>query len=152
MSSESSSSSEQPQAKPEKPLFSSDPIEFIRIESELEDGQPHVFIVDKDAIVRYSKTIESLVNIQSEMSSMMPSSSGTTLSDDAETSSPGPVVAEYPLEFREIPQRAMENVMDFCYWKKRWANVVTERIPDFNRATEKNLALHVLVAANELRV
>lgn len=154
-SSSSSSSSEQPQTKTEKPLFTSDPIEYIKIESETnEQGQTHVFIVDKDALRRYAKIIDDLINIQTEMASLpqSSSSSGTSLCDDgAETSEPQIAIEKCSFEFREIPKRAIETICDFAMWKKRWANVVTERIPDFPLPSEKNHALHVLVASNELR-
>ena len=119
-----------------KPLFTTDPVEYIKLTSEEGENQ-HVFIIDKDAALRYSSTIKDLLGIAQDMKDL----------NDPSTSA-GP---EMNIEFREIPTRALEVCVKFFYWKKRWANVVTERIPEFPLPTDKNIALNTLVAANELR-
>ena len=112
-----------------KPLFSSDPIDYIKLTSE-EGPDQHIFIVDKDAAVRYSSTIKDLINISQEMEK-------GGLQDDQAASSSSAVADLHPIEFREIPMRALETCVKFFYWKKRWANVVTERIPDFPLPSEE---------------
>lgn len=169
-SSSSSSSSSSTEVKPsnEKPLFTSDPVEFVKITTDpSEDGGEHIFIFDKDAAKRYCNQIKDLLNIAVEMnnqfgdsssssssSSSAPScsSSETTLVDDDQpsTSEFTPSVEEHPIEFRMVPKQVMDVIIAFVYWKKRWANVVTERIPDFPLPEDKNLALQALVAANDL--
>lgn len=168
--SSSSSSSSSTEVKPSnaKPLFTSDPVEYVKVTTDpTEEEGSHIFIFDKDATKRYCNQIKDLLNIASEMnihlgdgssssSSSAPScsSSETTLVDDQPSESSSsvfkPVVEEHPIEFRMIPKQVMDVIIAFVYWKKRWAEVVTERIPDFPLPEDKNLALQALVAANDL--
>jgi hypothetical protein len=153
-SSSSSSSAEQNQninLNP-KPLFTDDHIQYIKIISgEGEDQQ--IFILDKDAAMRFSSTISDLFNIGDQMKEMgvqddpsFPSSSSSS------TSPPSSLIPHDAfLEFRELPGRALEICIKFFYWKKRWQNVVIERIPDFPLPADRNIGLHTLIAANELR-
>lgn len=147
-----------PTAPVGRPLFSSDPIEYIKLVSE----EGHIFIIDKDAAMRYSSTIKDNMSISDDMDKQSTNNKPTcssSLSDDGESSvssvvtnaGPTPISQLDPIEFREIPTKAMDKCCQFFYWKKRWANVVTERIPDFPTPTEKVLALNTLVASNELR-
>lgn len=167
-SSSSSSSPKQDTTKPVKPLFSSDPVEYIRIITEVEDGVAHEFIFDKDCAMRYSITIKEMYEMSQrmkEVDSICPSSSsssGTTLSDDSTLSSSAPesssshrvTIHKDPFKFTDTPMQCMEWIAYFMMWKKRWANTVNERIPDFELPPQEdhNLCLQILVANHDLQV
>jgi hypothetical protein len=116
-----------------RPLFSDANIDYLKIIAGEGEDQ-HVFIIDKDAAVKYSSTVRDMLSIGAELP--------TGTSDDSS-------IPE--LEFRDYPMKSIEVAIQFFYWKKRWANVVVERIPDFPLPTDKNVALNTLVVANELQ-
>ncbi len=98
------------------------PVEYFKVTAEEGDDQ-HIFIIDKDAAMRFSSTISDLMGIQDAMQ-------GHLLVDDppccsSSSSQQSSLIKNTDVvEFREIPTRALETCIKFFYWKKRWAHVV----------------------------
>lgn len=130
----------------EPQLFSLDPIKLIKVITvNNTDGSEHVFILNGTAAEKFCGAIRDLAAVELTEAS----TSGTSLSDD------GPNVATISnmpeFVFREIDMQTMSVIVPFWFWKERYCNVVTERIPDFSLPSDKSLALKVLVATNDLR-
>jgi hypothetical protein len=138
-----------------RPIFSLDPIQYVKLVSVNPDGSEHSHIVDRDAITSYSGLIRDLLNEtfgSEKLSDDTPATSSSTLSDDEVTAVTQTIGSIPMLEFREIDKETMIVLIIFAMWKKRYSKVNDERIPDFPVPQDKNLALKALIAANELRV
>ena len=137
-----------------RPIFSLDPIQYVKLISVNPDGSEHFHIVDGDAIKSYSGLIRDLLNetFGSEKLSDDAPATSSTLSDDAVTTVSQTISSIPMLEFREIDKETMIVLIIFAMWKKRYSKVNDERIPDFPVPQDKNLALKALIASNELRV
>lgn len=134
---------------PEKPLFTDEPIEYIKLQSNPEEaGGSHVFWIDKDAAMKFLPSVADLININEEMRNMSESSQpscSSSLSDDVVTQT-GPKVNENPLEFREASKKALEFVIFSIYHKKRYQNVVRTEIPKFRAPDDLLFCKHILVS------
>lgn len=97
-------------------------VEYIKLQSS--DG--HVFIVDQEAACA-SATIAALFSV--EIREM-------TLASDN------------PIHFKEVGTAILEKVCQYFYYKKKYSQVVTEKIPEFELPSEH--ALELLMAANFL--
>jgi hypothetical protein len=114
---------------PDKPLFSNEPISYLKLESE----EGHVFIVDLDAAVSFSDTIRSQLEIQRSISEFH------DLKKD-----------EIPILAFPFPTRALENFCKWLLYKKRWNNVVTEKIPNHPLPKDLNLLYWCLIMGQML--
>lgn len=132
-----------------RPIFSLDPIKYVKLISQNPDGSVHYHICDQDALTNYSGLVRDLLS-QSFGSENLTDDTPSSLSDDVATVSQTINSIPY-LEFREIDKETMIVIIMFALWKKRYSKVCDERIPDFPLPTDKNLALKSLIAANELR-
>lgn len=146
---------------PQGPIFSDEPIEYIKLESEPDHkGVSHTFWIDADAAKRFMATVADLMNINDDFKNDQPkspsqpsssSSSSSSLADDEDVHEfTGPKVAAHPLEFRETPKKALEYVILYAYWKKRWDNVVNQAWADFKLPDDIELLKHLAVASMDL--
>lgn len=138
-------SSETPIVPP--PVLPTEPVEYIGIRSFNPDGTSHLFIVNKAPMVRYSGTIGDLVKTTQEIEPDIKVEGG--LSDDPQPQNINNIIV---FELSSVDFQTMWYVVRFPFWKERWANVVTERIPDFPVPAAKEDALRALIVANDIRV
>ena len=101
------------------PLFTDEPIEYIRLES----AEGHVFFVDKNAAM-LSSTIAGFFD--------------PLLASVADLS--------VPILLGGIGTRALEVTVEFLYYRKRWKNVVVETIPEYKIERDPLTVQEALVA------
>ncbi len=154
-SSSSSSSSSDPidLTKEPFPLFSGNPVKYVKIFAGKGD-QVQVFLMNIEA-AQFSNGMKDLLSLSQQYddlsketsSSSSSSSSSSTLGDDNEKDE-----EEMPeLYFEEIPGPAMRVVVEFLLYKLRFSKVRLTRIPEFPLGhLPKPTGLHVLIAANQL--
>lgn len=116
-----------------RPLFPSEPVDYMRIETD--DG--HLFIFDKEAAQRSSGTLRVMIEAQAALD--------TTVEPEANR-----VIA---MKIADHGSRAVDGVLSFLYWRKRWINVVVEKIQDWPIPRENQaLIQEMAVAAHFLEV
>jgi transcription elongation factor B subunit 1 len=100
-------------------------VEYIKLQS----AEGHIFIIDRDAAKKASTTIANMF-----------------APEIMEIASDGG--AAHPVVLGDIGTRILEKVCSYFYYKKRYAKVVNEKIPEFDIPPE--IALELLMAANFL--
>ena len=100
-------------------------VEYIKLQS----AEGHIFIIDRDAAKKASSTIANMF-----------------APEIIEIASDGG--SSHPVILGDISTRILEKVCSYFYYKKRYAKVVNEKIPDFDIPPE--IALELLMAANFL--
>ena|SRR3989338_8407940 len=100
-------------------------VEYIKLQS----AEGHTFIIDRDAAKKASSTIANMFAPE-----IIEIASDTGFS--------------HPVILGDIGTRILEKVCSYFYYKKRYAKVVNEKIPDFEIPPE--IALELLMAANFL--
>lgn len=131
------------------PLFSTEPVVYIGLRSYNPDGSTHLFIVDQDAFTRYSGTVNDLVKTTAEFEAQIQVKVEGELSDDPASQNIDNLVV---FDFKNIDKQSMDYCVMFPFWKKRFCNVVTERIPDFIVPSSKEEGVKFLIASNDLRL
>lgn len=116
-----------------RPLFPSEPVDYMSIE--LDDG--HLFIFDKESAQRSSGTLRVMIEAQAALDS----------TQELETNS------KVAMKIADHGSRAVDGVLSYLYWRKRWINVVIEKIQDWQMPRENQaLIQEMAVAAHFLEV
>ena len=126
------SSSEQPKTVEKqvqvRPLFSTDAVEYMHITTE--DG--HLFICDKEAVHRSSGTLKVMIEAQSALNSV------------GEESKP---IVSIPIQGGHSSP-AVAGCLEFLLWRKRWINVVIDKIIDWVAPTDQLLVQEMADASD----
>lgn len=120
------SSSSTPTPTQTRPLFPAEPVEYMSLET----GDGHLFLVDKEAVQRSSGTLRVMIEAQASLDTV----------DDLEK-------GQKFVKLEELGAAAVAGVLEYLYWRKRWINVVSEKIQDWPVPRDKPALIQEMLAA-----
>ncbi len=109
------------------PIFSDAPIEYIGVVLESTD---HLFLFDRD-LTRFSGLLTPFFIAQE------------TLGNGQTT------ILNLPRESVNVVTRAMDNVLDFMYWRKRWENDLSQPVQQWVIPRSQQRLLHEIAILSE---